>query len=77
MQIFTSPFGNLARFRLETWQVFVWELGTISFGNLAKKHLFPKLSSSLLLLSLQIKHKCVILTLENLKEYERIITAWG
>jgi hypothetical protein len=38
---------------------------------------FQKLSSSLLLLSLQIKHKCVILTLENLKEYERIITAWG
>ena len=69
MQIFTSPFGNLARFHLGTWQVFVWGLG--------KKHLFPKLSSSLLFLSLQIKHKCVILTLENLKEYERIITAWG
>lgn len=36
MQIFTSPFGNLARFHLGTWQVLVWELGTISFGNLAK-----------------------------------------
>ena len=69
MQIFTSPFGNLARFHLGTWHDFIWELG--------KKHLFPKLSSSLLLLSLQIQHKCVILTLENLKEYERIITAWG
>ena len=59
MQIFTSPFGNLARFHLGTWQIFVWELG--------KKHLFPKLSSSLLLLSLQIKHKCVILTLKILQ----------
>ena len=59
MQIFTSPFGNLARFHLGIWQVFVWELG--------KKHLFSKLSSSLLLLSLQIKHKCVILTLKILQ----------
>ena len=59
MQIFTSPFGDLARFHLGTWQVSVWELG--------KKHLFPKLSSSLLLLSLQIKHKCVILTLKILQ----------
>lgn len=34
MQIFTSPFGNLARFHLGTWQVFVWELD--------KKTSFPK-----------------------------------
>ena len=46
MQIFTSPFGNLARFRLGTWQVFVWELG--------KKNLFQKLSSSVAFFSKNI-----------------------
>lgn len=54
MQIFTSPFGNLARFHLGTWQVFVWELGTISFGNLAKNIFSKKLSSSVAFFSKNI-----------------------
>ncbi len=61
MQIFTSPFGNLARFHLGTWQVFVWELGKFLFGNLAsfclgtwQKTSFPKNFLQVLRFSLKI-----------------------